>query len=858
VTDLETYRESYLAPLSGRDRARDPRAPAPAIEARYCYAPEAATEPAELSLEQLYAAGVDCGHGEARAELKRRIVAAERELDESRAIRERARDDRGDLAAQLLGAQREQRVTQIRLGQLQTALAATQARIDALESSTTWRVTGPVRDAVHGAKIGVARLRGLSATARQAPRYVSLAATILKNEGPVALSRRVWRRLARRSRFKPAAKTAFALEHEIRPLAFAESANPAATIVIPMYAKPLLTFTCLTSIHDATAPGSYEVIVVDDGSPEIAADSLRAVTGVRFVRNEANAGFVLSCNRAAALARAPTLVFLNNDTIVLPGWLEALTGTLRERPEAGLVGAKLVYPHGRLQEAGAIVWRDGSAWNYGRFDDPDKPEYNYLREVDYCSGACIAVDRALFESLGGFDTRFAPAYCEDSDLAFAVRRAGRKVFYQPRATVVHFEGVTSGTDLATGVKRYQSLHQGVFLDKWADELAGHRRNGLAPELERDRWAKRRVLAIDACMLTPDQDSGSQRTQRLLALLVELGCKVSFIADNLEYRQPYVSDLQQAGIEVQFHPYVRSIGDFLSRHGSEFDVVLIARHYIAAKHIDEIRACAPHALIVFDTHDLHFLREERLAALEGSRTVVASAASSRETELALIRKVDVTLVVSPVEKKLLGDLAPESNVMVLSNIHPVHPRGKPFAGREGLLFIGGFRHPPNTDGVLWYAREILPRLREKLPGVRTTIIGSEVPPSIRKLAADDFVVTGYVPDVEPYFGACRISISPLRYGAGVKGKINLAMSYGVPVVATPSSIEGMHLTPGVDVMVGADPEAFADAVARLYRDEPLWNALSEGGRENVRTHFSAEVARGTITRLLALHGGAVAG
>ncbi len=222
---------------------------------------------------------------------------------------------------------------------------------------------------------------------------------------------------------------------------------------------------------------------------------------------------------------------------------------------------------------------------------------------------------------------------------------------------------------------------------------------------------------------------------------------------------------------------------------------------------------------------------------------------------MIRKSDVTLVVSPVEQKLLHELLPESRVMILSNIHEPVAGGKPFAEREGLVFIGGFQHPPNVDAVLWYAQEILPRVRERLPGVKSFIVGSKVPATIKALATDDLVVTGYVPDVTPFFTGCRVSIAPLRYGAGVKGKVNLAMSHGLPVVATSASVEGMHLSPGEDVLVADDPEAFADAIARLYRDEALWQKLAAGGVENIRRHFSRDVARGAVRKLIALAGSA---
>jgi GT2 family glycosyltransferase len=194
------------------------------------------------------------------------------------------------------------------------------------------------------------------------------------------------------------------------------------------------------------------------------------------VRNSTNKGFVASCNRGAQAANGDLLVFLNNDTLPLPGWLEALLQVYADRPDAGAVGARLLYPDGRLQEAGGLVFADGSAANVGRGEyDADQPVFNFVREVDYCSGALLSTPRGLFASIGGFDTRYAPAYYEDADYCFAVRTRGQRAYYQPRCVIVHREGVSSGTDLSSGVKRFQALNQVKFARKWAQALKGRSR-----------------------------------------------------------------------------------------------------------------------------------------------------------------------------------------------------------------------------------------------------------------------------------------------------------------------------------------------------------------------------------------------
>jgi len=663
----------------------------------------------------------------------------------------------------------------------------------------------------------------------------------LRNRGWAASWQRVRLQLRLRRR---STHTLYAPPGEpFAPFEVPGSDQPRASIVIPVHGAFAHTLACLRAIA-AHPPGpAFEVIVVDDASPDYTLAKLAQVTGIRVQARATNGGFIAACNDGAALARGEFLVFLNNDTVPQPGWLDALLDTFTDHADVGLVGARLLYPDGRLQEAGGVVFADGSGWNYGRFEDADDCRFTYVRDVDYLSGAAIALPRALFERLGAFDKRFAPAYYEDTDLAFAVRGAGLRVIYQPAAVVVHDEGTSAGTDTGSGMKAAQARNQAVFVDKWHDALAVQLAPGSLPTPSLLHRRQPQVLIIDALTPQPDRDSGSVRLVNLMHLLRQEGAHVVFMPANRSADGAYTKALQQLGVECWHAPCAQRAPAWLREHGPRFDAAMVCRHYVASEFFPLLRQYAPQATLLFDTVDLHYLRERRAAELDGNALAMRAAQRTRKLELALVDAADTTLVVSEAERGVLAQDAPNARVQVLSNLHQPGADGPGWAQRRDLLFVGGFRHPPNVDAVQWFVGEVWPRIHRARPDLQFHSIGGDVPAVIQSLASVPGVrIHGHVPDLQPWLDGCRISVAPLRYGAGVKGKVNQAMAHGVPVVATTPAVEGMHLRNRIDVLVADDAQAFADAVLQLDADEALWSDIAAHGRDNVARHFSLDAAR----------------
>jgi GT2 family glycosyltransferase/glycosyltransferase involved in cell wall biosynthesis len=639
-------------------------------------------------------------------------------------------------------------------------------------------------------------------------------------------------------------------------LAFRDVATPEVSVIIPVFNQWELTRACLASIAASAPLERLEVIVVDDASTDATATELGRVSNVRVVRNAENAGFTRSANRGAAAARGRLLLFLNNDTRVCPGWVEGLLEAIAV-PGVAAAGSRLLYPSGLLQEAGAVIWADGSGWNLGRGRSPRRPEYAYRREVDYCSAASLMVRADLFTVAGGFDERYAPAYYEDADLCFTLRALGHRVVYEPSSTVVHLEGATHGTERRRPVagahgKVNQRRNRELFAAKWAEDLSRRRSQPSRVTPREELLASRpdprpRVLVCDVQVPTPDRDAGGQRMAWILRLLVPMTAHLTMAPTDRVDRGAAAEALRQDGIEVSVGGF-RSFRGLLRSRRDLYDLVILSRPDVASARAGSVRRYLPHARLIFDTVDLHFRREERRLAVAGAvRT--RGIARARALEMGLVRRCDVTATVTETEREVLRGLVPGSDIVVLPTVHELRPdTPPPFDARCGLLFIGSFGHEPNADAVAFLLDEILPRVRQRID-VPLVVIGGSPPPALACRAGAGVRFAGHVDDVVPLFDRARVFVSPLRFGAGMKGKNGQAMALGLPMVTTSIGAEGMDLVDGGDALIRDDPTGFADAVVCLHQDADLWRAIAENARREAGERWSPAAMRARLERLL---------
>ncbi|HWK02894.1 MAG TPA: glycosyltransferase [Puia sp.] len=649
---------------------------------------------------------------------------------------------------------------------------------------------------------------------------------------------------------------------EFIPFEFPRFSNPKVSIIIPAYNGWEMNYLCLRSIKENTEGLSYEVIFADDLSTDETQYVDRTIKNIVHIRNEKNLGFLQNCNHAASFARGEYLHFLNNDTEVTTGWLSSLVTQLENDKTIGMTGSKLVYPDGRLQEAGGIIWQDASGWNYGHKQDPANPIFNYVKEVDYISGASVMIRADLWVAIGGFDTRYSPAYFEDTDLAFEVRNRGYKVVYQPLSEIIHFEGFSHGSEnngqtKEGSIKNYQNLNKVKFLEKWKDVLEKKH----FPNAENVFWArdksrdKKTILVIDHYVPHFDKDAGSRHTYQYLQLLVEMGLNVKFIGDNFYKHEPYTTTLQQLGIEVLYGEHFKNHWkEWILENQNQLDFIYLHRPHIAIKYIDFIKENTNCKVIYFG-HDLHYYREEKQYEIEKNEKLLESADNWKKTEISLFEKSNLIITPSEKEREIITALSKSFNVSTIPLFYfkESNPPITDFSSRENIIFVGGFNHTPNVDAVIWFLKEVWPLIKDQLQEIKFIIVGSNVPAEIKELEGTDIIVAGYVSDadLERLYSQIRLAIIPLRYGAGIKGKTLEAMHNGIPLVTTPEGIEGLPGDTGFIKPV-RNTLSFAEQVIKLYRSDTNLMELSSKEILYMQENFSHAAAKSIFSALLASH------
>lgn len=636
------------------------------------------------------------------------------------------------------------------------------------------------------------------------------------------------------------------LKTVFEPLVFPESVLPLVSLIITVQDNLAVTYNCLLAVLEETREIEYEIMLV---SQQPAGQTTQLLTSCKLKEIKADDSAPLSffLNKAAASARGEYLCFLEDHTQVTCRWLENLLTIFKNDPAAGLAGASLLYNYGLIKEAGGLIDAEGKRIAYGQGMDPRAIAYNYIREADYCSG-CFLVPKATFEKAGAFSLNFTTCNYAQADLCFSLKYLlHKKVLFQPLSAVIYFKDDVKREDKSIQLPaQTQETDSSLFAKKWSTILSQFKHT----ENEQEIAARHQpdysgsILIIDELIPKPDQDSGSRRLFEIIKLFKSLNQDVYFLSHVCSDNKIYYNALINAGIKVLRSTYLNE-----NKKKELLSILpLIDLVWISRPRMNEIYGTfiKKHKEVtwIYDTVDLHFIREQRELELSDTDplTISQKIQPVMEQELKLANLASHTITVTEIEKQILAQKGIK-NITVIPNVHSAHtPTADdiPFESRKNLVFIGGYAHPPNIDAAIWLAKEIMPLVWKNNPEIRLHLLGSGPTPEVQALKNERINVPGYIHDVSPYFMEARVFVAPLRYGAGMKGKIGQSLEYRLPVVSTDIGVEGMNLKDGYHVLVANDTVNFANKIIALYHDPIVWNKIRENSLEAIADYTPSSI------------------
>ena len=635
------------------------------------------------------------------------------------------------------------------------------------------------------------------------------------------------------------------------------SDRPRLSVLIVVWNQAALTLACLQSLRDVMEDLDCEILVADNASTDESPRLWSAVRGIRVFRHDTNQGFLLAVNQLAKNARGDHLLLLNNDTTLGPRALHHALESIGRKPGVGAVGGRVILPTGLIQEAGNVIWRDGSCRGYGRGLAPDDPRVMDWKYTDYVSGVFLLTPRAVFERLNGFDETLAPAYYEDTDYCVRLWKHGLTVAYDPRIIVHHHEfGSAVSTDASI---RLQQTNRERFVTLHRDWLAAQPDPHLTPEVPACRASayQGQVLVIEDGVPSRHFGAGAPRMIAILEHLVARGRKVAFYPltmpsnDAAWFTEHFNSEVRVLGGLGQPH-----LEDYLRRHIADFDLLWISRPHnmeFSGKILPRLAGAATAARIIYDAEAVYAVRDIKKATLTGNAPDPATADRLVQEELAIAAPAREIVAVSREEARLFeaahGDT---KTVHVLAHtIGDPPPPATAFEERRGLLFIGRLTDDdsPNVDSLLWFLNEVYPLID---PAARPSldIIGDCRSPALARFRSDTVRFLGPVDHLAPCYHRARVFIAPTRFAAGIPLKLVEAAAHRLPAVCTPLLAGQLGWTHGTETLAGATPTEFAAHCLRLHEDRQLWETVRDNTRAHYDRHFSAKNFADTLDNILA--------
>ncbi len=633
------------------------------------------------------------------------------------------------------------------------------------------------------------------------------------------------------------------LQHRHAPFTLDIPDHPIATVAVPAQAATADLYRSLAALRSAGVDRHAEIVLVDDASRQPlgteAALLPSIVRNLRYLRLDEGADLAACLNELARSAHTDMLVTIAPGLSPEPGWLEALADTLRRETDVALVGSRIVGRDGLMRHAGLLSQGDASPTPLSLLADSTLPEVSFMRPVEAVGALAFGVRRTALLEAGGFQPGFATLGHATVDLCLRLRADGHGVVTQPAAGVRcddAFDVARYVPDLAIPTEDTRRLRQ-----RWFE--TAH------PTLRPVRFVGH-ALVIDNELPRPDRDAGSVSAMEQMLLLRKLGYRVTFAAaSGNQAANGEIRILESQGIEVVRAPSYSSVSDYLTRQGLSLDLVQVYRYMNAAMFLDRVRTLAPTAKLIFSPADLHHLREQRRASVNGAARPDDSTLAIRDQELACVRQADATILNSDFELGLLRDQVDPEKLRLLRWVSHPTPSPLGFAERNGMVFVGGFRHGPNVDGVCWFVEAVMPKLRARRPGLVLHIAGSDITDAVVALAAPDVTVHGWVADLGGLLSRMRLSVAPLRYGAGFKGKVATSLNHGVPVVGSAMALEGTGLAVGPGVALADDADAFVEAILAIHDDAQGWPDRSAHAIESCRRLYAPEAALGVYQGIL---------